>query len=262
MRTYRTMWKVTTGLLVVLGCGMALILLPPAVDAVLFVMTVLVVGCLRFSVDVGTSAGSDAVDAAGGSVAARSTGAAIRATIPLASGLGLAVVSLAGYSASAGFGTLALVAVVAATSPPVAARVLFSAGDQADSPAPVDPPRGRTTASPEDGYPVPNLDVARCTDRIARDEPAVDALGDSELCRQWRHSYVTLQRANTVAARLRIVARRQTYLDELERRAPQQLDAWLHAGARAAGDPSKFICYNDQAGENRKQTKAGGTEHP
>jgi hypothetical protein len=47
---------------------------------------------------------------------------------------------------------------------------------------------------------------------------------------------------DTVAARLRIVARRQTYLDELERRAPAQLGAWLAAGARAAGDPSKFIC--------------------
>ncbi|MFI5693761.1 hypothetical protein ACIA58_18095 [Kribbella sp. NPDC051586] len=266
MRTYRTMWKATTGVLLVLGCGMALILLPPAVDAVLFVMTALVAGCLKFSVDVGNTTGGSAGYVAGGSSpVAGSTGAAIRCTIPLSLGSGLAVVSLAGYSASAGFATLALVAVVAATSPPAAARVFLSplgSAEDEERSTPVVPADEQCTTASADGGNRTDLPDLTSSAGLARDEPAVGALGDSELCRQWRHSYVTLQKACTVTARLRIVARRQIYLDELERRAPQQLEAWLQAGARAAGDPSKFICHDatGRAADNRKETRAGRTE--
>ena len=62
-----------------------------------------------------------------------------------------------------------------------------------------------------------------------------------ELCWAWRRSYVRLQRCRTVAETTRVVAERQLCLDELERRSPGGLRAWLKAGARAAGDPSRFV---------------------
>lgn len=66
-------------------------------------------------------------------------------------------------------------------------------------------------------------------------------LTTAELCRQWQESYETLRGATTAAARLRIVEARQHYLDELERRDPIGLTAWLGANASAAGDPSRFL---------------------
>jgi hypothetical protein len=66
-------------------------------------------------------------------------------------------------------------------------------------------------------------------------------LTTAELCRQWQESYEDLRVATTAAARLRIVETRQHYLDELERRDPFGLTAWLGANASAAGDPSRFL---------------------
>jgi len=37
------------------------------------------------------------------------------------------------------------------------------------------------------------------------------------------------------------VEQRQLYLDEFERRNPTGLAEWLASGARAAGDPTRFI---------------------
>ena len=67
------------------------------------------------------------------------------------------------------------------------------------------------------------------------------ALTTAELCRQWRDSYDALRHATSAAARLRIVEARQHYLDELERRHPLGLKAWLGDNASAAGDPSRFL---------------------
>jgi hypothetical protein len=71
------------------------------------------------------------------------------------------------------------------------------------------------------------------------------ALTTAELCRQWQDSYEALRGAATAAARLRIVETRQHYLDELERRDPSGLRAWLGDSASAAGDPSRFLASED-----------------
>ena len=73
-------------------------------------------------------------------------------------------------------------------------------------------------------------------------ETPVEALDDPALCFAWRRSYVALQRPLAAHARLRIVERRREFLDELERRNAAGFAAWLCSGARAAGDPSKYIC--------------------
>lgn len=63
----------------------------------------------------------------------------------------------------------------------------------------------------------------------------------ADLCRQWRDSYEALRQAKTDRQRLRIVMERQHCLDELGRRDPEGLEAWLSSAASAAGDPGRFI---------------------
>jgi hypothetical protein len=75
-------------------------------------------------------------------------------------------------------------------------------------------------------------------------------LTTAELCRQWQDSYEALRGATTARAQLRIVEARQHYLDELERRHPRGLSAWLGDGASAAGDPSQFLAGED-GGDSR-----------
>lgn len=79
---------------------------------------------------------------------------------------------------------------------------------------------------------------------------AVREMSDAELCREWRHSFVTLQAARSPHGLARVVAQRQVYLDEMERRSPTALQAWLESGARAAGGPDRFLTrrrHDDQS---------------
>lgn len=79
---------------------------------------------------------------------------------------------------------------------------------------------------------------------------AVREMTDAELCREWRHSFVTLQAARLPHELARVVAQRQVYLDEMERRSPTALQAWLESGARAAGGPDRFLTqwrHDDQS---------------
>ena len=77
--------------------------------------------------------------------------------------------------------------------------------------------------------------------RLQPGELGESATSTAELCRQWHDSFEDLQKAMTPAARLRIVTARQRCLDELERRDPDGLNAWLSSTASAAGDPSRFV---------------------
>lgn len=83
-------------------------------------------------------------------------------------------------------------------------------------------------------------------------EPEVEAveLSDDALCLAWRASFSALQRANSPAERLRIVEARRAYLEELERRNPPGVAAWLASGARAAGNPTRFVLGDGAAGHS------------
>lgn len=72
-------------------------------------------------------------------------------------------------------------------------------------------------------------------------QPQPQSLTDAQLCTAWRVSFSALEKARTEQQRLRIVEERQDCLDELERRNPHGLAAWLASGARAAGDPTRFV---------------------
>ena len=200
---YPRAWRVTVCLLAVIGCLAASLVVPLTVDAVLFVMVAAVVGCIKFTADCADDTPASA---------------SLRSAVRLAFTVAAAVLAVCGYAAAAGASALTLLALVVATSPPVAARWYR--------------PNPRPT-------PVSRAEPTMVVPTVLDEEGPVD---DLELCRAWRRSYLSLQSAASIDERLRIVARRQSYLDELERRAPQQLAEWLHTGARAAGDPTRFIC--------------------
>ena len=68
-----------------------------------------------------------------------------------------------------------------------------------------------------------------------------DQLSVADVCQAWRSSYVALERASSLESRLRVVRMRAIYLDELGRMAGPATCAWLRSGARAAGDPSRWV---------------------
>ncbi|GAA1594333.1 hypothetical protein GCM10009804_58680 [Kribbella hippodromi] len=77
--------------------------------------------------------------------------------------------------------------------------------------------------------------------RFGRVRPQLAAVSTQELCQQWSDSYEQLARASTSNARLRVVMARQHCLDELERRDPNGLQAWLASSASAGSDPHRFL---------------------
>ena len=74
-------------------------------------------------------------------------------------------------------------------------------------------------------------------------EPAreLGSLDDAALCLAWRRSFRLLETASSAAERVSIVEQRQQYLDELNRRSPEGLAAWLASGARASGNPLPYV---------------------
>jgi hypothetical protein len=76
------------------------------------------------------------------------------------------------------------------------------------------------------------------TAELARD---LSSLDNDALCLAWRRSFLLLEAAHSAVDRLSIVEQRQKYLDELHRRSPQGLAAWLASGARASGNPLPYV---------------------
>ncbi|MGH3314603.1 MAG: hypothetical protein ACRDO0_00525 [Nocardioidaceae bacterium] len=153
---------------------------------------------------------------------------------------GLSAVAAAGLMAMSGLLGLLVVAVLAITCPQVWSVLRRRRPTKASWP---------TIAAqspeqlPETGTGTATIAAARVEDP----EPPSDVpeepwlLDDQALCCAWRRSYVILERPHSPATHLMVAQRRQLYLDELERRNPTGLAEWLASGARAAGDPTRFI---------------------
>ena len=73
------------------------------------------------------------------------------------------------------------------------------------------------------------------------DDAEVAALSDEQLCWGWRRSYCQLLAATEPWMVSAIVARRQEILDELAHRDPRGFTAWMDSGARAGGDPTRYL---------------------
>ena len=86
-------------------------------------------------------------------------------------------------------------------------------------------------------------------DGLERPQPSlpsapVRSLSTAELCLAWRTSHPALCRARRrgdLPAQARLVALRQAYLDELERRDPAGFAEWLAHDARPTGDPRSYL---------------------
>jgi hypothetical protein len=114
------------------------------------------------------------------------------------------------------------------TGPPADETAPGPAGDAADEAA-----NGSKAAGDEDsGKAMPEL------------PEDLSGLDDWALCLAWRRSFGRLEAASTAAERLMVVEQRQGYLDELHRRAPDGVAAWLASGARAAGNPLPYVDEN------------------
>jgi hypothetical protein len=110
-----------------------------------------------------------------------------------------------------GFAIL-IVLVAVAVSPPAASRYVARLGEH-------------RPAQPAPAYP-----------EVKRHR----SLSVEELCTAWTQSCLDLRGASPAQA-LRFVEARQYYLDELERRDPDGLRAWLATAASASGSPRRFI---------------------
>jgi hypothetical protein len=97
--------------------------------------------------------------------------------------------------------------------------------------------RGRP-AREATGLPAPLVEAA-----VA--EPRIETMSDLELCRAWRASFAALVAAVEPEAKSDVVRLRQSYLDELERRHPHAVGAWLASHPRPGGGPEKFLARRD-----------------
>jgi hypothetical protein len=150
-----------------------------------------------------------------------------RRALALACGV---VAALAAMTASPPVGLL-LCSLAALTSP-VAVRLVWR----------------RTTAAADGPTTSPAEHPAHQSGALDRPVTTVAALTDAELCRLWRGTFWELQARRAPDQVLRMVALRQSCLDELERRHPSALHAWLVSGARASGGPEKFLTDGERPG--------------
>jgi hypothetical protein len=77
---------------------------------------------------------------------------------------------------------------------------------------------------------------------------SVEDFNDRELFSLWRRTFWELKDQRAPTEVLRMVALRQSCLDELERRNPSALQAWLASGARASGGPERFWVARPHSG--------------
>lgn len=68
----------------------------------------------------------------------------------------------------------------------------------------------------------------------------LDGVSDTQLCQAWYESFDLLQHP-TANNRYSIVSYRQACLDELERRHPKEIHAWLESEPRPTANPAKFL---------------------
>lgn len=74
-----------------------------------------------------------------------------------------------------------------------------------------------------------------------RPPPELRDLTDAQLCKRWRASYRASRRGCSAVKLIAVVAERQMYLDELERRNAGGFAAWLASGPEVAENPLPYL---------------------
>jgi hypothetical protein len=158
--------------------------------------------------------------------------------------VGAGTTGAAGLVAAAGLAGVVLLLLVGATSPLV--RFLGRSSRRTDLPgaSPSDPTPGLGTR-PLSGFVQGESHgsagrLAELSKRLPRPD-RLDDLDDPALCLAWRQSFVSLAASKDVGSVLELVELRERYLEELTRRHPDEIARWLASGARAAGNPMRFL---------------------
>lgn len=127
-----------------------------------------------------------------------------------------------GLIAAMDAGGAALVALVAAVSPPAVRWY-------------------RSRLSRRAGAGSAGLKAAETTPAAPRNFPAPGTLTTDQLCLAWRTSFTALQKTRDVAEQARLAQCRRDLLDELECRDPAGFARWFADGARAASNPGRYV---------------------
>jgi hypothetical protein len=227
MALYNRIWKCFAGVVVGAGLFLELITHNPSLLLALVTLSAAVAVCVNLGIKVGEGDPASPPGTPPGHV----FGHAFLAALGLAALVGLATLGAVEM--------LGLAALVVVTSPQFLAGVggvdAMSTASRAEPASVSARAAGARAHSERLTPPHGDIDVDSLT---ARDVAAMDT---QELVRDWRRSYIALEAATDPQVKMALVKLRQAYLDELERRHPDGLHDWLESGARAAGDPTKFV---------------------
>ncbi|MFB6719079.1 hypothetical protein ACFCV3_02920 [Kribbella sp. NPDC056345] len=206
---YSRVWRAAVGALAGIGVLAALVLVSPGPNLATFLLAAFMAGSISISFGLSCE---------------RPPAQVFRQAPQWAALAGVSTVASLGYGVAAGSEVLLLILLVAGTSPPVAAWLGW-----------IDPTPQTKVKAPVKRIVVEPTDLA-----LPELEPAdqLSELSASELCLAWRRSFTELQRSEHWAATIDV---RRAYLDELERRFPEEFAAWMASGPRAASDPGRFF---------------------
>ncbi|MGW6276842.1 hypothetical protein [Kribbella sp. NPDC055071] len=221
------MWRTAVGLLAAIGLAAALVFSGVTTNLVSFLLAAFVGGSLCLSI--GLARDLPSID--------------LMHAVPRWAGRGgLIALAILGYAVAVGLGTLALLGLIVASSPWFVARLkpteTLSAPEAVERKVRSPRPRVQKRAA----TPVVDLPLVRSYRSAVRQ--TLGELSDEELCLAWRRSFRQLQVATESERRQVMSDVRRAYLDELERRHPEEFAAWIGSGARAAGDPAKFFIHH------------------
>jgi hypothetical protein len=226
MALYQLIWRLFAGAVVAVGIVLEVLTHPISTVIALSALSVGIAVCVGLGMRVGEGEAA---------VPVRTTFATIaKATMLAIAGL----TALVGLSTLGAMTMLFVAAAVVTTSPPFVAKV-FGIDVYVE-------PRSRGAQA------MPEEEQWRFAPPVEMEKPSsmnvaelattdVEAMETRELVRDWRRSYVALEQAVDPATKMALVQARQAFLDELERRNPHGLHEWLESGARAAGDPTKYM---------------------
>jgi hypothetical protein len=155
---------------------------------------------------------------------------------------GLTAIAVSALVVVLGFVGVLLLLLVAAMSPVVrfcVATRWFTAVDRSGSVTAYKPESAPATTELAPGRSAEPRSLRLDLDVMPPED--VHALDDAALCLAWRRSFTALDAARTPSDHLTLVATRELYLDELQRRYPHGVESWLASGARAASNPMPFL---------------------
>jgi hypothetical protein len=152
----------------------------------------------------------------------------------------VAALAVTGADELAGMPLAALVAALAAVAAVVRARRRLA------------PPLVSPLVCPSERAPAPPVPSAAAREVLSPEEPGarfvapetghLERRAMADLIHAWRYSFLLLATARADPIRLaQIGEQRRAYLDELARRDPAGFRRWIDSGARAAGDPTRYL---------------------